>query len=229
VELRLAAANNAYSAAQSNNSPEKREKKEIYETVKKDYLHVQIQLGEAIDAETKRLSHPSSISPVRSGLSDSGDVRRLEDAILTHAKLSSQQGQAQDAIFENRRLRAPRELSDLSAKMRATSYTLTRNQAKEQQNIIADAMDSVIGRRQEENDLTPEEVTKKRFDRLKELLETVTTRKDPVTGQDQKFDPHLYDLLISNVKAQMGPFNDADDKKFDDLVASYSDRLARRM
>jgi hypothetical protein len=229
AELRLAGANNDYRDAQIKNSPEKQEKKQKYEDVKKDYLNVQIQLGEAIDAETKRLSHPSSISLVRHGLSDSGDVRRLEDAILTHAKLSGQQGQVQDAVLENRRLRAPRELSDLSAKMRATSYVLKPNQIKEQENIIADARDSVIGRRGEENDLTPEEVTKKRFDRLSELLDTVTTRKDPVTGQDQKFDPHLYDLLISNIKAQMGPFNDADDKKFDGLVASYSDRLARRM
>lgn len=229
AEMRLVGANNKYANAQKDKSPEKDVLQQTYENVKKDYLRAQAKLGEAIEAETKRLSRPSSISRIGHGLRNSGDVRRLEDVILTHAKLSNQQGQVQDAILENRRLRAPRELSDLSANMRAAGYVLKPDQIKEQENIIADAKDYVIGRRQEENDLTPEEVTKKRFDRLTALLDTVTTRNDPVTGQVQKFDPHLYDLLITKINVNMGPFNDADNKKFDGLVASYGDRLAHRM
>src|SRR5262249_42491539 len=155
AEMRLVGANNNYANAQKNNSPEKAALKQTYENEKNNYLHAQAKLGEAIEAETKRLSRPSSISRIGHGLRDSGDVRRLEDVILTHAKLSNQQGQVQDAILENRRLRAPRELSDLSANMRAAGYVLKSDQIKEQENIIADAKDYVIGRRQEENDLTP--------------------------------------------------------------------------
>jgi hypothetical protein len=214
-EMRFVAANNEYADAQRKNSSEKAQKKETYDKVKNDYLSVQIKLGEAIEAETKRLSRPSSISRTGSDLRDSRDVRRLENAILDHAKLSSQQGPVQDAILENRRLRAPRELSELSAKMGAT--VLKPNQTKEQENILADAKDFVSGIRPEDKDLTPAEITKKRLDRLEELLRTVTTREDPSTRQIQKFNSSLYTDLINKIRLSID-----DNTAVDALTKKYS-------
>jgi hypothetical protein len=135
-------------------------------------------------------------------------------------------GHLEDAFRENRSLRAPRALIALS-QAKATK-PLNGTQAKEGLHILADATDAVTGKREGEDDLTPEEVTKNQLGRLTKLLDTITTRVDSVTGKAKTFDRDLYGQLIDNIRAQMGHLDPANNESFDTLLKQYRERLAPR-
>jgi hypothetical protein len=211
AELRFVVANNKY--AKNPND----ETQEVYANAKRRYRDAQINLGMAIENQTKQ-ARDSSVYLPNHGLKNCGEVRQREKQILDRARSPHLRDHLEQAICENRSLRAPRELTSLSAKMRATNHQLNHAQTKEAADIIVDATDAVTGKREGDSDLAPNEVTKNKLDRLTKPLDAITTRVE--------FDPVLYKQLTSNIRAQMGSLDAANNKSFDTIVASYSDRLA---
>jgi hypothetical protein len=211
AELRFVVANNKY--AKNPND----ETQEVYANAKRRYRDAQINLGMAIENQTKQ-ARDSSVYLPNHGLKNCGEVRQREKQILDRARSPHLRDHLEQAICENRSLRAPRELTALSAKMRATNHQLNHAQTKEAADIIVDATDAVTGKREGDSDLAPNEVTKNKLDRLTKPLDAITTRVE--------FDPVLYKQLTSNIRAQMGSLDAANNKSFDTIVASYSDRLA---
>jgi hypothetical protein len=219
AELRFVVANNKYAKNQDDKT------REVYANAKRLYRDAQITLGLAIEKQTKQAGD-SSLYPRGHGLKNCGEVRQREQKILDRFAAPDLKKHLEQAICENRSLRAPRELTALSAKMQAINHQLNRAQTKEAAHIIVDATDAVTGKREGDSDLAPNEVTKNKLDRLTKLLDAITTRVDGVTGNAQKFDPVLYDELTNNIRAQMGSLDAANNESFDTIVASYRDRLA---
>jgi hypothetical protein len=161
----------------------------------------------------------SSVYPRGHGLKNCGELRRWEQKSLDQAEHPNERDQLEKAICENRSLRAARELIALS--QTKAKHPLNNTQISEGRHIIADGTDAVTGKREGDDDLTREEVTKNQLDRLSKLLETITTRVDSVTGQVHKFDKDLYNQLTENIRAKMGHLDPADNQSFDDLVTKY--------
>jgi hypothetical protein len=205
--------------AQDEASQEQQEQQEQYDKAKELYRNAQIKLGMAIEEQTNRPAGDSSLYPPGRGLKNCGKVRQQEKRILDGATPPSRKRLLEEAIQENRSLRAPRELKALNQMTAATQRKLNAAQVNEGRHIIADATDAVTGKREGDDDLTREQVIKNQLERLTKLL-------DGVTGEAQKFDPILYGQLIDNIRAQMGRLDPADNASFDTLVRKYSERLA---
>ena len=215
AEFRFVAANNEY-ATNPNHEPTKAK----YEEANRKYKIAQTDLGLAIEDQTEKAGD-SSLYRRGHGLKNCGEVRQREQKILDCAASPHLKDHLEQAILENRSLRAPRELGALSAKMQETNHKLNPAQTREAAFIIADATEAVTGKREGDGDLPPEQVTKNKLDRLTKLLATVTTRVDAVTGKAQKFDPGLYDQVAGKIKAEMGPLDEASNQSFDAIVASH--------
>lgn len=213
AELRFVAAHNQH--AQKPND----ESRKVSDTAKEQYENAQIKLGEAIADETNRLARDSSVYPRGHGLKNCGDLRRGEQKILDQAKHPNEKDQLEKAICKNRSLRAPRELIALSQAM--AKHQLNNTQISEGRHIIADGTDAVTGKREGDDDLTREEVIKKQLDRLDNLLKTITTRGNSVTGEVHKFNKDLYNQLTENIRAKMGHLDPDNNKSFDDLVTKH--------
>jgi hypothetical protein len=191
----------------------------VYDNAKEQYGKAQIKLGLAIEAQTNAKAGDSSVYRRGHGLKNSGDLRRREQQILDQAAHPHLRNHLEIAVRENRSLRAPRELIALSQAM--AKHQLNNTQISEGRHIIADGTDAVTGKREGDDDLTREEVIKEQLDRLDNLLKTITTRVDSVTGEVHKFDKDLYNQLTENIRAKMDHLDPANNQSFDDLVAKY--------
>jgi hypothetical protein len=213
AEFRFVAAHNQH--AKNPNA----ESRDVYDKAKEQYRNAQIKLGLAIEAQTNRQARDSSVYRRGHGLKNCGDLRQREQKILDQAAAPHLRDHLEKAVRENRSLRAPPALIALSQAM--AKHKLNDAQAKEGRHIIADATDAVTGKREGDDDLTREEVIKKQLDRLENLLKTITTRVDSVTGEVHKFDKDLYNQLTENIRAKMDHLDPANNQSFDDLVAKY--------
>ena len=222
AELRFVFANNNYVKNQNG------ETRKAYANEKERYGKAQIEFGLFIENQTNERARDSSLYLRGHGLKNCAEVRQLEGKIVDHAPSPHSKDRLEKAIRENRALRAPRELRALSAKMQETNNKLNSAQTREGTHIIADATEAVTGRREEDSDLPPNEVTKNQLDRLNKLLDAATKTEDGVTGNAKKFDPALYDQLTDNIRGQMGQLDPDSNASFDTIVASYRDRLAPR-
>jgi hypothetical protein len=176
AEFRFVAAHNQH--AQNRN----KESQQAYDEAKKQYGNAQINLGETIEKETKRLARDSSVYPRGHGLKNCGDLRRREQQILDQETHPHLRDHLEKAVRQNQSLRALPALIALSQTM-ASKPKLNDTQDKERRDIIDDATDAVTGKREGDDDLTREEVTKNQLDRLENLLKTIETRM----GDGQKF------------------------------------------
>jgi hypothetical protein len=210
AEFRFVAAHNQH--VQKSNS----ESKKVSVEAKAEYRNAQIELGRIIAEETNRLARDSSVYPRGHGLKNCGELRRGEQKILDKAEHPNERDQLEKAICENRSLRAARELIALS--QTKAKHPLNNTQTSEGRLIIADGTDAVTGKREGDDDLTREEVTKNQLNRLENLLKTITTRVDSVTGEVHKFDKDLYNQLTKNIMEKIDPANN---QSFDDLVTQY--------
>jgi hypothetical protein len=101
----------------------------------------------------------------------------------------------------------------------ASKPKLNDTQDKERRDIIDDATDAVTGKREGDDDLASKEMIKTtQLDRLENLLKTITTRVDSVTGEVHKFNKDLYNQLTKNIMEKIDPANN---QSFDDLVTQY--------
>ena len=222
AEFRFVAAHNHHAQVVAHSQHAQNaidESRKVYNEAKAEYRNAQIELGRIIAEETNRLARDSSVYPRGHGLKNCGELRRGEQKILDKAEHPNERDQLEKAICENRSLRAARELIALS--QTKAKHPLNNTQTSEGRHIIADGTDAVTGKREGDDDLTREEVTKNQLDRLSKLLETITTRVDSVTGQVHKFDKDLYNQLTENIRATMGHLDPANNQSFDDLVTKY--------
>jgi hypothetical protein len=210
AKLRFVHANNDYVAKQTG------ETRETYENEKRRYRTAQMDFGILIAKQTDGLAGDSSIYPAGHGLKNSAQVRRLEQKILDHAS-GPQRKRVQEAINQNRGLRAAREARALSAKMQETNGKLNQTQKSEAVHIIGDATDAVTGKHREDDNLPASLITTMRLDRFDTLLDAATTDY----GNGQKLDLGLYVQLTDNIRAQMGALDADSNKDFGDIVAKY--------
>jgi hypothetical protein len=212
AEFRFVAAHNQH--AQNRN----KESQQAYDEAKKQYGNAQIKLGETIEKETKRLARDSSVYPRGHGLKNCGDLRRREQRILDQETHPHLRDHLEKAVRTNQSLRALPALIALSQTM-ASKPKLNDTQDKERRDIIDDATDAVTGKREGDDDLASKEMIKTtQLDRLENLLKTITTRVDSVTGEVHKFNKDLYNQLTKNIMEKIDPANN---QSFDDLVTQY--------
>jgi hypothetical protein len=203
----------AFVAEHNKHAKNPNAEREVYDKAKDLYKKAQIKLGEAIEKQTNRLARDSSVYPRGRGLKNCGDVRQWGQQILDRTPSPHLKSHLEEAFRENRRLCAPRALIALSQAM-AAKHKLNDAQAKEGRDIIADATDAVTGKREGDDDLTREEVTKNQLDRLENLLKTIETRMDG----HQRFNAVLYNELINKLRGQIDQANNG---RFDTLVKEF--------
>jgi hypothetical protein len=210
AELRFVGAYNSYIKDKNV------ETKAAYEKEKDRYKTAQMDFEMFIENQTNGLAADSSVYPAGHGLKNSAQVRRLEQKILDHAS-GPQRKRVQEAINQNRGLRAAREARALSAKMQETNGKLNQTQKSEAVHIIGDATDAVTGKHREDDNLPASLITTMRLDRFDTLLDAATTDY----GNGQKLDLGLYVQLTDNIRAQMGALDADSNKDFGDIVAKY--------
>ena len=171
--------------------------------------------GEVIGRETVRLSpRRSSIFP---GEAHVADAALAEERILDAYKNSSsfERGHINAAILWNREIRLPRQLSQLSDKVKKYDSELSQPQHEEARALIA-----ITGRWVGEpraND--GPNLRDGQFCRLDFLLDSITISKP--------FNEDLYNLVVKKCRDEMGISALEESNQFNEIVARYRVRLRK--
>ena len=169
---------------------------------KSRYRKAQIGFGEFIEKQTNKRARTAPFYPRGHGLKNCAEVRQLERENCWITLRRRTQKITLKKLLARIELCARRANSGPSVP-KCRSATLNPAQTEEGAHIIGDATDAVVGKHWEDSDLSGNDVTKNRLDRLDKLLNTATT------GNAQKFDPALYDELTANIRSQMGSLDPA--------------------